>query len=109
MEFTYCNDIFPQEAITRKNKIYAILQPLSTTQGWRVKPPITITVGSKGVIHKNNYHQPQRTQNPQPQNSQTNGNLLTNIYLISNTHRPKQKETKRKNQKQQINSPILVE
>lgn len=36
--FTHCNDIFPHETTTSKYQKHAILQPLSTTQGYKSNP-----------------------------------------------------------------------
>ena len=52
IEFTYCHDIFPEQALMHKHTKY---DPLITTiqnNGWKTNPLVTITVGVRGAIYE---------------------------------------------------------
>ena len=51
IEFTYCNDRFSSEAITRKTKKYQPLIDNITNKRWNVEPLIVITVGARATTH----------------------------------------------------------
>ena len=51
IEFTYCNDKFPQEAINNKIQKYQPLLNNITNQGWKVDPLIVSTAGARGTTH----------------------------------------------------------
>ena len=51
VEFTYCNDRFPQETITNKIHKYQPLINNIAELGWKVDPLIVITAGARGTTH----------------------------------------------------------
>ena len=51
IEFTYCNDRFSSEAITRKIEKYQPLIDNITNIGWNVEPLIVITAGARATTH----------------------------------------------------------
>jgi hypothetical protein len=51
IEFTFCNDRFPQETITNKVQKYQPLINDITELGWKVDPLIVITAGARGTTH----------------------------------------------------------
>ena len=51
IEFTYCNDRFPPETITRKTEKYQPLIDNITNRGWNVEPLIVITTGARATLH----------------------------------------------------------
>jgi len=51
IEFTYCNDRFPQETITNKTNKYQPLLDSIAARGWKVNPLIVITAGARGTTH----------------------------------------------------------
>jgi hypothetical protein len=52
IEFTYCHDRFPEQAITQKHAKYDPLINTIRSKGWKMKPLITITAGVRGAIHE---------------------------------------------------------
>jgi hypothetical protein len=52
IEFTYCHDRFPGEALTHKHTKYDPLINTIQSKGWKVNPLITITAGVRGAIHE---------------------------------------------------------
>ena len=52
IEFTYCHDIFPEQALMQKHTKYDPLINTLQNQGWKTNPLITITVGVRGAIHE---------------------------------------------------------
>ena len=51
IEFTYCNDRFSPETITRKTEKYQVLIENITSRGWNVEPLIIITTGARATTH----------------------------------------------------------
>ena len=51
IEFTYCNDRFPQETIDNKTQKYQPLLNSIIELGWKVDPLIVITAGGRGTTH----------------------------------------------------------
>ena len=51
IEFTYCNDRFSPETITRKIEKYQPLIDNITNRGWNVEPLIVITKGARATTH----------------------------------------------------------
>ena len=51
IEFTYCNDRFSSETITRKTEKYQPLVDNIANRGWDVEPLIVITVGARATTH----------------------------------------------------------
>ena len=51
LEFTYCNDRFPQETINNKIQKYQPLINKIAELGWKVDPLIVITAGARGTTH----------------------------------------------------------
>ena len=51
IEFTYCNDIFPQETMENKTQKYQPLMNNITDLGWKVDPIIVITTRARGTTH----------------------------------------------------------
>ena len=51
IEFTYCHDIFPEQALMHKNTKYDPLINTIQNNGWKTKPLITITARVRGAIH----------------------------------------------------------
>ena len=51
IEFTYCNDKFSRETITRKTKKYQPLIDNITNRGWNLEPLIFITAGAKATTY----------------------------------------------------------
>ena len=51
IEFTYCNDRFSSETITRKIEKYQPLIDNITNKGWNVEPLIVITAGARATTH----------------------------------------------------------
>ena len=51
IEFTYCNDRFSLETITRKIEKYQPLIHNIINRGWNVEPLIVITAGAKATTH----------------------------------------------------------
>ena len=49
IEFTYCNDRFSSEAITRKTEKYQPLLDNISNRGWNVEPLIVITAGARAT------------------------------------------------------------
>ena len=52
IEFTYCHDRFPEQAITQKHAKYDPLNSTIQNNGWTTNPLITITAGVRGSIHE---------------------------------------------------------
>ena len=52
IEFTYCQDKFPEQAITQKQAKYDPLINVIQNKGWKTKPLITITTWVRGAINK---------------------------------------------------------
>ena len=52
IEFTYCHDRFPEQAIIQKHSKYDPLINAIQNNGWKTNPLITITAGVRGAIHK---------------------------------------------------------
>ena len=52
IEFTYCHDRFPEQAITHKHAKYDQLINTIQNTGWKTNPLITITAGVRGAIHE---------------------------------------------------------
>ena len=52
IEFTYCHDRFPEQAIARKHSKYDPLNHAIHNNGWKTNPIITITAGVRGAIHE---------------------------------------------------------
>ena len=52
IEFLYCHDIFPEQALTQKNAKYDPLINTIRNKGWKTNPLITITTGVRGAIHE---------------------------------------------------------
>jgi hypothetical protein len=52
IEFTYCHDIFPNNAHNEKTAKYNPLIETLRIAGWQVNPLITFTAGVRGAIHK---------------------------------------------------------
>jgi hypothetical protein len=52
IDFTYCHDRFPEQAIAQKHAIYDPLINEIRSDGWKTKPLITITAGMRGAIHE---------------------------------------------------------
>jgi hypothetical protein len=52
VEFTYCHDKFPDQALTHKHDKYDPLIYTIQNQGWKTNPLITITAGVRGAIHE---------------------------------------------------------
>ena len=48
IEFTYCHDRFPVQALTHKHDKYDPLSDTIQNQGWQTTPLITITAGVRG-------------------------------------------------------------
>ena len=51
IEFTYCNDRFSRETITRKTEKYQPLINHITNRGWNVEPLIVVTTGARATTH----------------------------------------------------------
>jgi hypothetical protein len=68
MEFTYTNDIFPQDTINNKIQKYQPLINDITRHGWKVDPLIVISAGARGTTHAPSMKQLEQTfklpQNP---------------------------------------------
>ena len=56
MEFTYCHDRFPEQAITQQQAKYDPLINAIQNKRWKVNPLITITAGVRGAIHEQPIH-----------------------------------------------------
>jgi hypothetical protein len=52
IEFTYCHDRFPEQAITQKHSKYDPLINDIKNKGWKTNPLITITACVRGAIHE---------------------------------------------------------
>ena len=52
IEFTYCHDRFPDQALTHKHNKYDPLNNVIQDRGWQTNPLITITAGVRGAIHE---------------------------------------------------------
>ena len=52
IEFTYCHDKFPEQALTHKHTKYDPLISSIQNIGWKTNPLITITYGVRGAIHE---------------------------------------------------------
>jgi hypothetical protein len=52
IEFTYCHDRFPEQAITHKHAKYDPLNNIIQNKGWKTNHLITITAGVRGAIHE---------------------------------------------------------
>ena len=52
IEFTYCHDIFIDQALTHKHNKYDPLINTIQNRGWQTTPFITITAGVRGAIHE---------------------------------------------------------
>ena len=52
IEFTYCHDRFPEQAIMQKHTKYDPLINAIQNNGWKTNPLITITAGVRGAIHE---------------------------------------------------------
>jgi hypothetical protein len=52
IEFTYCHDRFPEQALTHKHAKYDPLNNTIQNNGWKINPLITITAGVRGAIHE---------------------------------------------------------
>jgi hypothetical protein len=52
IEFTYCHDKFPEQALTQKHEKYDPLINTIRSKGWKTNPLISITVGVRGAIHE---------------------------------------------------------
>ena len=63
IEFTYCHDRFPEQAITQKHAKYDPLTNAIQSKEWKTKPLITITAGVRGAIHKQSIKRIRRPQN----------------------------------------------
>jgi hypothetical protein len=51
IEFTFCNDRFPLEAIDRKNHKYEPLLQAIQAHGWNVAPLMVLTAGVRATSH----------------------------------------------------------
>jgi hypothetical protein len=52
MEFTYCYDRFPEQALIHKHTKYDSLINTIQNQGWQTNPLITIMAGVRRAIHE---------------------------------------------------------
>ena len=52
IEFTYCHNIFPEQALTQKHANYDPLLNAIRNKGWKTNPLITIIAGVRGAIHE---------------------------------------------------------
>ena len=52
IEFTYCHDKFPEQAIAQKQAKYDPLNHAIHNKGWKTNPVIKITAGVRGAIHE---------------------------------------------------------
>ena len=52
IEFTYCHDRFPEQALTHKHAKYDPLNNTIRSNGWNTNPLITITAGVRGATHE---------------------------------------------------------
>ena len=52
IEFTYCHDRFPEQALTQKHTKYDPLINAIQNKGWKTNPLITITAEVRGAIHE---------------------------------------------------------
>ena len=57
IEFIYCHDRFPEQAMAHKHSEYDPLIHNIQNKGWRTNPLITITVGVRGAIHEHSLEQ----------------------------------------------------
>ena len=57
IEFTYCHDKFPEQALTHKHTKYNPLINTIQNKGWKINPLITITTGVRGAIHEHSMDQ----------------------------------------------------
>jgi hypothetical protein len=51
IEFTFCNDRFPLDAISRKINKYASLIHAIQARGWQVAPLMVLTAGARATTH----------------------------------------------------------
>ena len=52
INFTYCHDKFPKQALSQKHTKYDPLINAIGNKGWKTNPLITITAGVRGAIHE---------------------------------------------------------
>ena len=52
IEFTYCHDRFPEQALTQKHTKYDPLINVQQNKCWKMNPLITIIAGVRGAIHE---------------------------------------------------------
>lgn len=73
IEFTTCNDKFPQEGTNRKLEKYDTLKTTLCQHGWLMVPTIVITASIQGSIHTTTTKKLTELQNPNQQNTKLNG------------------------------------
>ncbi len=66
IDFTYCHDRFPEQAVTHKQTKYDPLINSIRNNGWNAKPLITITIGVRWAIHEQSIKQLEELGIPKP-------------------------------------------
>ena len=97
IEFTYCHDRFPDQALIHKDIKYDSLLNTIQNNGWKTNPLITVTAGVRGAIHK---HSIKLTMNkltnlkiPKTNHSNPHENYAPERHQISHIPFTKQKKT----------------
>jgi hypothetical protein len=98
IEFTYCHDIFPEQAITHKHTKYDPLINNIQNTGWKTNPLITINIRVRGAIHEHSIEQLNKLKIPKSNIKTPMKNLHHNsikylTYLVLNKRKLDNKQT----------------
>ena len=96
IEFTYCHDRFPEQAITHKHTKYDPLINNIQSAGWKTNPLITITAGVRGAIHAYSIKQLTKLKIPKSNIKTLMKNLHQNVvltYVVLNKRKLDNKQT----------------
>ena len=98
IEFTYCHDRFPEQALTQKHAKYDPLINNIQNKGWKTNPLITITIGVRGAIHEQSINQLANLKIPKTSIKTLMKNIHQNAikyltYLVLNKRKLENKQT----------------
>ena len=98
IEFTYCHDRFPEQAITQKHIKYDPLNHAIHNIGWKTNPVITITAGVRGAIHEHSIQKLTDLKIPKPNIKKLMKDIHQNAikyltYLVLNKRKLDNKQT----------------
>ena len=98
IEFTYCHDRFPEQALSHKHTKYDPLINAIGNKGWKMNPLVTITAGVRGAIHEHSIVKLADLEIPKTNIETLMKNIHQNAikyltYLVLNKRKPDNKQT----------------